>query len=346
MAMATPRSTTATRMIVSAGALVAGTLLMIAGCQSQPTLAPSAQTNVRLASSSSTNNPEVKLGARLFFEPKLSGDGTISCATCHQPDKGFADGRPVAVGINGKKGPRNTPTIYGTADMPLLMWDGRNKSLEEQALGPIENPVEMGAKLDVVLDRLNQDPTYRQEFQTVYGGPATRERLGRAIASFERALTLKPNRFDRFFAGDQNALTAQERRGWDVFRQARCGVCHAPPEFTDHQFHNLGQGTTLPNPDPGRMAVTGKQSDWAAFKTPSLRNVAKTAPYMHDGTLRTLQAVLALYHQGGIPNPNKDRLIQPFPFMPSERDDLIAFLQALSSDDNFNELVPPEHRRR
>jgi cytochrome c peroxidase len=251
------------------------------------------------------------------------------------------------VGIKNQKGTRNTPSIMHLQNAPQLFWDGRADTLEQQALMPITNPIEMGADLPTVIERLNRDESYRAAFQSVYSGPATPERLGKALAAFERALVHKPAAWDRFMAGDMTAMTESQQRGWGVFRQAGCAVCHTPPAFTDHEFHNVGQGTTLPHPDIGRMDVTKKQSDWAKFKTPSLRNVTASAPYMHDGTLRTLRAVVAFYQQGGIANPNKDPMLFPFNFMPQQRDDLIAFLDALRSEDNLPELLgkaPPPSR--
>jgi cytochrome c peroxidase len=327
---------------VAVSAATAGALLLVmAGCERPTPVAPLPGAQAQAQARRTAITPEQRLGAKLFFEPKLSADQTLSCGICHQPDKGYSDGKATAIGIKDQKGTRNTPSILDLASSPHLFWDGRAKTLEQQALMPITNPIEMGADLPTVVDRLQKDDTYRTAFQSVYQGPPSAERLGKALAAFERALVQAPAPWDRFMAGDMAAMTEAQQRGWGVFRQAGCAVCHTPPAFTDRQFHNVGQGTTLPHPDIGRMGVTKDQSDWASFKTPSLRNVARSAPYMHDGTLRTLRAVVAFYQQGGIANPNKDPMLFPFEFMPQQRDDLMAFLEALSSDDNLNELISP-----
>jgi cytochrome c peroxidase len=286
-------------------------------------------------------SPEVALGFRLFFDPQLSADNSISCASCHQPGQGFSNGAAVATGIHGQKGKRNTPTIYAAAASKFQFWDGRATSLEQQALGPITNPVEMGAKLPEVVAKLNRDPLYSGLFKTVYGGPATDKRLATAIAAFERALTANRSPFDRFQAGDPTALTEQQQRGWAVFQdRGRCIECHKLPDFTDHQFHNLGVGTDQPTVDVGRQAVTTMPYDWASFKTPTLRNIAKSGPYMHDGSIGNLEEVVRFYDRGGLENPHLDPKIKPIHLQRDEREDLLAFMDALTSPDNLKDLAP------
>lgn len=329
--------------LTSSAALGTGGLLIgLIGCQTPPTPVPAPPAQALAAAP--PVSAEARLGARLFFDPKLSGDGTISCATCHQPDKGFSDGVPVAVGIKGRKGTRNTPTIYDVGQSPRLFWDGRVDNLVEQALHPIVNPVEMGASLDTVARKLNWDTAYRREFRAVYGEGPTPLLIGKAIAAFEQALKLKPAAWDRYMAGDRTAMTSQQVRGWQAFQRANCTECHTPPSFTDNKFHNLGVGSGAAKPDIGRMAATGRQADWGAFKTPTLRNVRQSGPWMHDGSFGSLEEVMTLYIQQGIDNPHLD------PFMPHVRldaqgaRDIIAFLDALSSGDNLNDLLPPERR--
>jgi cytochrome c peroxidase len=281
----------------------------------------------------------------LFFEPQLSGDGTVSCASCHDPAKGFSDGVPVAVGIKGRKGNRNTPTIYEVGQAPLLFWDGRVDNLTEQALHPIVNPKEMDASLDTVARRLNRDSAYRAEFRAVYGEAPSPLLIGKAIAAFEKALTLKASAWDRHMAGDKTAMTDQQKRGWQTFQRAQCIECHTPPAFTDNKFHNLGVGTGASQPDQGRMAATHKQADWGAFKTPTLRNVRQSGPWMHNGSFQSLEEVMTLYIQQGIENPHLDPFMKNVRLNWREALDVLAFLDALSSGDNLDTLRPQQARR-
>jgi cytochrome c peroxidase len=232
------------------------------------------------------------------------------------------------------------PTIYAAASGTLQFWDGRAESLEAQALKPIEDPIEMDARLPEVIRKLEQHPYYPQKFQQAFGSGITAEGMAVALASFERAVRLKPSSYERFQAGDAEALTMQQARGLAIFTSGRggCVACHSGPDFTDRQFHNIGIGQDAPLADLGRFRVTGRAEDRGAFKTPTLRNVVKTAPYMHDGSLPTLEAVVAHYNRGGLPNPNLDHRLAPLGLRPSEEQDLVAFLRALSAGDNMKEL--------
>jgi cytochrome c peroxidase len=281
------------------------------------------------------DNPQtdakVSLGAQLFFDPRLSRDDTISCATCHAPQWAWANHNPVDVGIEGRTGTRNSGTILDAAYMEFQFWDGRARTLEEQALGPIHNPVEMGETLERVVRKLNAIPGYREQFQAVFGGDATEDRIAKAIAAFERTVLSGPSPYDRYAAGDRSALPAEAVRGLRVFNgKARCRTCHGGPMFSDQGFHNVGIGMDSPDPDIGREAVTGDPRDRGRFKTPTLRNVALTWPYMHDGSLRTLADVVAFYNRGGVPNPNLDIFVMPLELTADQERDLVAFLEALT----------------
>ncbi|MFQ5747968.1 MAG: cytochrome-c peroxidase [Planctomycetota bacterium] len=287
-------------------------------------------------------SPEkIELGRLLFFEGRLSRDGTVSCATCHKPELAYTDGRPAAVGIRGQKGLRNTPTLLNTAYNLSQFWDGRAPSLEAQALHPIANPLEMGFTLAEAVARLNGIAGYRQRFRKVFGTEATAEGIGKAVAAFERTLVSGDSPWDRHNLGDIEALSSEAKRGIVVFRtKGRCVLCHVGPTFTDNDFHNLGAGVEQGNRDPGRFKVTGEPSRQRAFKTPSLRNVAQTAPYMHDGSLKTLAEVVDFYDKGGFDNPGRDPRMFPRNLTDGEKKDLVAFLESLSG--SYPRIEPPE----
>jgi cytochrome c peroxidase len=266
------------------------------------------------------------LGKRLFFDPQLSRDGSVSCATCHDPKRAFTDGLPRARGIRGQIGTRNTPTILNRGLGKSEFWDGRAASLEHQALGPIEAAVEMDLPIPEAVARLKNDPYYREAFPAVLGGEPTPERLARALAAYERTVYSVDSAFDRFVAGDEQALSAEARRGLTLFgTKARCGECHAGANFSDELYHTLGLGT-----DAGRGAVTGALTDAGAFKTPTLREIALTAPYMHDGSIATLEEVVEYYDRGGTPHPNLSPKMTKLGLTAQERQDLVAFLHSLT----------------
>lgn len=281
---------------------------------------------------------KVALGRRLFFDPLLSKDRTVSCATCHDPAHGFASAAPRAVGIRGQLGPRNSPTVLNRAVGKSQFWDGRAGSLEIQSLQPIENPLEMNHKLPAVLDALRRAPEYAAAFESAFGDsdaeqdPITAENLGKALASFQRTLLLDESPVDAFQAGDYSALTKTERQGLWIFEsRGGCWQCHRGPNYSDEQFHNLGIGYGERNRDVGRAAVTKRIQDTGKFKTPTLRGVAQTAPYMHDGRLKTLEDVVEFYNAGGDPaDPQIDPRIRPLGLADEEIEQLVAFLRALS----------------
>ncbi len=287
------------------------------------------------------SSAKVELGRFLFFDGRLSRDGTVSCATCHKPELAFTDSRPVAVGVGGRKGVRNTPTVLNTAYNLSQFWDGRAPTLEAQALQPIANPLEMGFTLEEAVARLQGIAGYRRRFRVVFGTDVTAEGIGKAIAAFERTLVSGDSPWDRHNLGDVEALSPAAKRGIVVFRtKGRCVLCHVGPTFTDNDFHNLGAGVEQGNQDPGRFKITGEPARQRAFKTPSLRNVAETAPYMHDGSIETLAEVVDFYDKGGFDNPGKDPRMFPRNLTDEEKADLTAFLESLSGE--YPRIQPPE----
>jgi cytochrome c peroxidase len=281
------------------------------------------------------DNPQtadkIRLGAQLYFDPRLSADGTISCATCHRPGLAWANHDAVDTGIKGQVGRRNSGSILDSAYMTYQFWDGRAASLEGQALGPIHNPIEMGETLENVVRKLNAIAGYRSQFQSVFGTGVTTDGIAKAIAAFERTVVTGPSPYDRYMSGDKGALSPMALRGMALFNgKARCTTCHPGSLFSDQSFHNLGVGINHPDPDLGREAVTKDPKDRGKFKTPGLRNVALTWPYFHDGSARTLREVVELYDRGGVRNPNLDPLVSPLHLTASEIDDLVAFMEALT----------------
>lgn len=275
---------------------------------------------------------KVRLGMALYFDPRLSSDGTISCASCHDPNAGFADPRPVSEGVGGAKGGRNAPTVLNSAHARFQFWDGRAKDLEEQALGPIQNPVEMQMTMPMAIDRLKAIPGYVAMFDAVFGTPPTPEGIADAIATFERTVISTDSAYDRYIAGDPTAMSRAAIRGMELFRgKAHCQACHSGPNFTDGRFHNLGVGyANGAFADEGRAKVTKSPDDLGAFKTPGLRSIAQTAPYLHDGSEKTLEDVVAFYDRGGVPNPNLDPLMLPLALTARERAELVEFMKALT----------------
>lgn len=275
---------------------------------------------------------KIALGRRLFFDARLSADGRVSCASCHDPARAFGDGRQMSAGVQGRLGTRNAPALINRGYGAAFFWDGRASTLEEQVLGPIENPVELGASVETVVAALAADRSYASPFEQAFGRPVCREDLARALASYVRSILAGDAPVDRFLAGDRRALTPTAQAGLRVFRgKANCSACHVGPTFTDEGFHNTGVGwMTGALSDEGRAAVTGREQDRGAFKTPTLRHAADTAPYMHDGSVRTLDAVIDFYDRGGVPNRALDPEIRPLGLTPAEKAALLAFLRALS----------------
>lgn len=336
-----------------------------------------------------TDNPQtpekIALGERLFFDGRLSVDGTVACSTCHDPALAFTDGRPVSIGVKGRAGQRNAPTILNALYNNTQFWDGRAKTLEEQAAFPIVNPSEMGQpSLDAAVARIAALPEYAQAFSRVFGRPMNGTDLVRAIASYERTQFSFDSPFDHFMAGDKNAISDSAKRGWELFNsKARCNKCHAlteekrdPTFFIDKDFHNIGIGIIrhdvvalackaeqeidsgkIIDVDRaaiqsetsvvGRFLLTKQEKDIASFKTPGLRNVLITAPYFHDGSQATLWDAMDHYNKGdGIQNPWLDQDMQPLALSESEIDDVVAFLATLTSEQYQQQGVKELARQR
>lgn len=315
---------------------------------------------------------KVALGEKLFFDKRLSLDRTISCATCHDPATAFAESNMVAIGIENRKGARNSPTVLNATFNVLQFWDGRAPSLEEQAKLPLINSVEMGMKDHAqVVARVREVPEYQRDFAAVFGNAGiTIDTITKAIAAFERTQLSGNAPFDRFIAGDQNAISESAKRGWALFNgKARCVTCHAfnasQPFFTDFKFHNIGvaakdqnfpalarraRGLLAASPQQqqkiidelalspgfselGRYLVTKQPKDIGAFKTPTLRDVELTAPYMHNGAEKTLLDVVNFYDKGGEANPNLDGGMRPLKLTDQEKEDLVELMKTFTSDE-------------
>lgn len=304
-----------------------------AAVQIPPPIPLGLEQDLRVPADSPLTADKVELGKMLYFDPRLSRDYTVSCATCHNPALGFSDGLPTSVGIENRRGPRNSPTVVNTTYHPHQFRDGRTATLEEQALEQIEDPIGMGNTLDAAVETIGKIGEYRRRFQEVFGTGVTAGGMARAIAAFERTILSGNSAWDRFNADEANALGESARRGWELFRgRANCASCHFGPLLTDFDFHNLGVGMDRDEPDLGRYTVTGVDSDRGAFKTPSLRDITRTAPYMHDGSLATLEEVIGLHDRGGEPNPWLDDSIEPLHLAAREAADLLAFLRSLDGD--------------
>ena len=305
---------------------------------------------------------KIELGRQLYFDNRLSGDTTLSCASCHHPDEGFAKHSRFGVGIRKQEGGRNSPVSYNRILSDAQFWDGRSDSLEDQAKGPIANPIEMGTTHEACVECLKAVPAYELQVNKIFG-EFTIDALAKAIASFERALVTGPSPFDYYerfrpmqeldpddlkeedpelFAKYETAKAEMEAhpmsesaiRGRDLFFGAKggCTACHVGPNLTDEKYHNLGIGMDAEKPDIGREEVTKDEKDRGAFKTPTIRNVALSAPYMHDGSIKTLAEVVEWYNKGGHPNPHLSDKIKKLNLTDEEKGDLVAFMEACTGD--------------
>ncbi len=284
------------------------------------------------APSSNQMTPErVELGKALFFDPRLSGSNWISCTTCHNPALGWSDGLPTAIGHGMKILGRATPTILNTAYQRKQMWDGRFRTLEEQALGPIAADVEMNQNLDNVVAELKEITGYHAMFEKAYPGEGiSKDTIAKAIASFERTVVSSDAAFDRWIKGDEKAMSDYAKKGFALFEgKANCTACHQGFNFIDDGFHNLG---LKGNQDAGRHAQVPVAVMMGAFKTPTLRDVALTAPYMHNGMYKTLDEVVAHYNRGGDVKENLDPNLKPLNLTEQEQKDIVEFLKALTGE--------------
>lgn len=274
---------------------------------------------------------KVRLGAQLYFDTRLSGDNTISCATCHDPRTGWANPNATDTGIRGQVGGRNSGTVINSGYMRYQFWDGREESLEGQAVGPIHNPIEMGETHENVVRKLNAIPGYLEQFRNVFGTDVTIDGIGKAIASFERTIVSGPSPFDLYMMGDHSAMSSAAIRGMQLFNgKGHCTPCHSGPLFSNQWFHNIGVGMAAEKPDLGRFDKTQDHADRGRFKVPTLRNIALTPPYLHDGSEKTLMDVINYYDRGGTPNPGLDPLMMPLHLTTCEKSDLVTFLESLT----------------
>lgn len=310
-----------------------------------------------LPASNPLTKGKVELGKQLYFDARVSLNGTVSCATCHNPAKGWTDNLKTSVGIDGQVGGRNAPTVINNAYGRTLFWDGRAPSLEGQAQGPIQNPIEMGKQsYKQIIERLRSIPGYREQFKKVFGTDVTLDGFAKAVASFERVFALSGNSpYDKYASGDLKALTESQKRGMVLFglrldqddefdpkvtlKKAECTSCHVGFNFTDEQFHNIGIGWNESEKkfaDLGRFVIepvgAKNPASVGAFKTPTVRDAEKTAPYMHDGSIKTLEELVEHYDKGGTPNPALDKDMKKLNLTAQEKADVVAFMKALTGE--------------
>lgn len=320
------------------------------------------QGQIKIPADNPLTRAKIELGRQLYFDRRLSKDGTISCADCHHPDEGYARSTRFGVGVGGQEGGRNSPTSYNRILSDAQFWDGRAGSLEEQAVGPIANAIEMASTHDACVECIKGIDGYRVQFEEIFGD-VNIDNVGKAIASFERTIVTNPSPFDyyeRFYPMkdldpddlkeddpesyaiyeqakaemEANPMSESAKRGRDIFfgTKGGCTACHVGPNLTDEKYHNIGVGMDAENPDIGRMEVTKDEKDRGAFKTPTIRNVALTAPYMHDGSQKTLMEVVEWYAKGGHPNPNLSKDIKKLDLTEQDKADLVAFMEACTGE--------------
>ncbi len=339
--------------------LVAAILIAASGCkESEKPAAPAKDTSDKIveveiplglpALTIPADNPmtaaKIELGKMLYFETRLSKDKTIACATCHDPKMAWTEHKPTSEGIHGKIGERNSPTVINAAYMTSQFWDGRAKTLEEQALGPIQNPIEMGMEsMEVAIAGLAEIPEYKERFQQVFGTGITEDGIAKAIAAFERTVLSGNSPYDRYHENkDEKALNEAQVRGLNKFMSAGCADCHQPPLFSNGNFYNTGVGSAKEKPDEGRKAVTKLDGDMGKFRVPHLRNVADTHPYFHDGSAATLADAVALMAAGGKDNPNLSAMmkaVRDAQLTDQDKSDMVEFLKGLSGE--YPVIEPP-----
>ncbi|MBX3320705.1 MAG: c-type cytochrome [Nitrospira sp.] len=325
--------------VILTGMFILGTVAAIPAGAGEPLQLPTLQgledPNTFVPEDNPLTKEKVELGRMLFFDKRLSKNDTIACANCHMASKGFGDGMPVSTGIKGLKGGRSAPVSFNRVYSKAQFWDGRAATLEDQSIGPFVNPVEHGfVNHDEMVAKMKKIPGYRKLFKDVFGRDIEIGDVGRAIASFQRTVLSGNSAVDKFdIGGDEKALSDSAKRGLELFRgKARCTRCHSGFNFTDEKFHNLGIGWDTNTVDLGRYMETNNAEDIGAFKTPTLREIARTAPYMHDGRFKTLAEVVDFYNKGGVKNPHQDNTIIPLELTDEEKNDLVAMLKSLNGE--------------
>lgn len=318
-----------------------------------------AKANIYIPEDNPLTRAKIELGRQLYFDTRLSSDNTISCASCHDPAQGYGAHTQFGVGVDGQEGGRNSPISYNRIISKAQFWDGRAASLEEQAVGPIANPIEMGNTHEKCVADLAANPVYKAQFEKVFPDGVNIDNVGKAIAAFERTLVTGPapydyqadlERFEKLYAEDleyldeepalekaynelkaavaANPMSESAKRGMKLFEtKANCTACHAGANFADEQYHNLGVGMDAKEPDLGRYVITKEEKDKGAFKTPTLRNIALTAPYMHDGSQKTLEEVMDWYNKGGHKNAWLSDKMKPLNLTEQEVADVVAFMK-------------------
>ena len=287
---------------------------------------------------------KVALGRQLFFDERLSVDGSKSCYSCHVCEKGLTDGLPKAIGALNKELPRSSPTLWNIGYHKEFYWDGRSPSLEKQAMAAWTGAnMGVGDKANEIVAKINALQGYKAQFQTVFQSDATADNMMKAISAFERTIISGDTAWDRYRAGDQTAISRSAYRGWNIFQAIKCNNCHDGVLFTDQQYHNVGIGMDQKEPDTGRAKHTKKPEDTGAFKTPTLRDIAKSAPYFHDGSAKTLEEAVDIMLAGGKPNQYLDKKnLQPQKILPEQREDLLNFLRSLSVDCSLSKPPLPQ----
>lgn len=287
---------------------------------------------LKLPTDNALSAEKVALGKQLFFDKRLSKDGSASCETCHLPEKGWTDGKPVSTKVDGKANSRHSPTLINVGYNDLWYWDGRAETLEKQVEAAWKS--QMGADPAAVAAAVGKIPGYTVQFKTIFNQDATPANVVQALASFVRTLRSGDAPWDRYEKGDKTAVGEDAKRGFQLFRnKAGCAACHAPPIYSDNAFHDVGIGFDKPEPDPGRGKISKNDKENGAFKTPTLRSVTLHAPYFHDGRAATLEEAVDYMLSGGIKdkNPNLDSRLKPVKLSAKERGDLLAFVKALEA---------------
>jgi len=328
-----------TLLTLAIGAVLGFVLITSYQENHQELLAPLGLPPVPFPKDNPYSKAKAELGKRLYFDKCLSANDQISCASCHAVERAYADPREISEGVLGRKGTRHAPTVINSAYNTHQFWDGRVKTLEEQVKGPIANTNEMSLFHDTKISyeecqkRVRKDPAYLKMFYDVFGNEdCSVDQIAQAIATFERTLLSGNSPYDRYKAGDKTAMTEEQIAGYRVFTHVGCGNCHFEPLFTDGRFLNIGVGMDAEKPDLGRYNITKDEKDYGAFKVPTLRETAKSYPYMHDGSQATLEEVIDYYDKGGTPNKNLHTLMRPLHLSAQDKKSLKAFLEALNGE--------------